>query len=295
MMSNTKKFLAKLGLISKYEIQEQPATAKGRVDSSMASKKKREAEIASKKVRSSASSPSGINFELRPVKPITENQNDTFQEWASGQNLILHGVAGTGKTFIALYLSLKALGQYTTSYDKVIIVRSVVPSRDMGFLPGDEKEKSEVFETPYKMICNQLYNRGDAYEILKRTGKIEFITTSFLRGQTFTRCLVIVDEVQNLLERELDTVLTRVGESCRIIVAGDYRQSDFQNDGENYQLLDALKILKSLKSVSTIEFGLSDIVRSGFAKEWIEARWRSRLKFSDKKPVTPTTSRKKSL
>jgi phosphate starvation-inducible PhoH-like protein len=165
------------------------------------------------------------SFALRPdIGPMTENQRIAFQYWDEGLNLMLHGIAGTGKTFLGLYFALKAISDKDSVYKKIYIVRSTVSTRDQGFLPGSLKDKARVFEAPYVPICTKLYGRGDAYEILKGKGCVEFITTSYLRGETFDNCILLVDEVQNMSDGELHTVMTRVGEDCRIIFCGDVKQ-----------------------------------------------------------------------
>ena len=184
---------------------------------------KRERKRRIKEIRKSQTNPPPA---LRnPLEPLTEGQHRTFDAFDAGKNLILHGVAGTGKTFISLGLALNAV--FTGQAPKpVVIIRSVVPTRDMGFLPSNQKEKSAVYEAPYASICSELMNKRDSYEYLKSKGYIEFSTTSFLRGLTFRNNTIIVDECQNLTFHELDSVITRMGEGSRVIFCGDFRQSD---------------------------------------------------------------------
>jgi len=158
---------------------------------------------------------------LHEIEPLTRNQVAAFE---SDRHLVLHGVAGTGKTFISLYLAFDDM--IKGLYDRTIIIRSAVPTRDIGFLPGTEKEKSAVYEEPYKDICIELFDRGDAYEILKNKNLVQFMTTSFIRGITLRDSVVIVDECQNMSFHELDSIITRIGEGSRIIYCGDFRQSD---------------------------------------------------------------------
>ena len=145
------------------------------------------------------------HFELRHIQPLTVNQERVFDAYYAGQNLMLHGYAGTGKTFLSSYLAIKDV-LTSDIYKKVVIIRSVVPSRDMGFLPGTEKQKAEVYEQPYQEICDDLFGRGDGYKILKIKGLVEFTTTSFLRGTTFNDSIIIVDECNNMSFQEIDTV-----------------------------------------------------------------------------------------
>jgi phosphate starvation-inducible protein PhoH len=156
--------------------------------------------------------------------------------------------------------------------NKVIILRSVVPTRDMGFLPGSAKDKAKVYEAPYYSICNELFGRGDAYEILKTKGIVDFQTTSFIRGTTFSDCIVVVDEMQNMTYQELDSVITRIGDNCKIIFSGDFKQTDLLKDAERNGLLNFMKILKHMNLFDCIEFTKEDIVRSKLVKSYIIAK-----------------------
>lgn len=208
------------------------------------------------------------------IAPMTENQKLAFQYWDEGHNLMLHGIAGTGKTFIALYLALSEIIRKNSQYNKVYIVRSTVSSRDQGFLPGSPKEKAKVFEAPYVPICTKLFGRGDAYDILKGKGQVEFITTSYLRGETFDDCILLVDEVQNMSDGELHTVMTRVGDNCRIIFAGDVKQDDLSSERkkEVSGLRGFMKIIKRMNEFEFVEFQIDDIVRSKLVKSYIIER-----------------------
>lgn len=208
-------------------------------------------------------------FELKKIEPLTENQKLSFEQYDKGKNLMLHGIAGTGKSFISLYLALNEIMKGNGNYQRVVIVRSVVPTRDMGFLPGNNKEKAKVYEAPYYAICTELFGRGDAYEILKGKGLVEFISTSFIRGITLNNCIIIVDEIANMTLHELDSVITRVGRNCKIIFSGDFRQSDFTREHEKNGLIDFMKIINKMKSFAFIDFNENDIVRSSMVKDYI--------------------------
>jgi predicted ribonuclease YlaK len=207
--------------------------------------------------------------DLCEFDPITSNQDKTFKLWGEGENLMLMGSAGTGKTFIALYLALETVLTRDTPYDKIIIVRSVVPVRELGYLPGKIEEKTAAFEAPYKSISEELFEDKAAYNKMVNAHQIQFETTSFIRGRTFNRAIIIVDEMQNLNFHELDSVMTRVGENCRIIFAGDYLQSDFKHEGERDGLMKFLNIIERMKNFSTVQFGWDDIVRSGIVRDYI--------------------------
>ena len=208
------------------------------------------------------------HFSLRTISPLILNQSSTFKAFEQGKHLLLHGVAGTGKTYISLYLALNEVLN-KSRYKQIVIIRSVVPSRDMGFLPGTAKDKARVYEDPYKMICDDLFSRGDGYEILKTKRLVDFNTTSFLRGVTFNDAIIIVDECQNMIGQELDTVMTRVGNNCRIVFCGDFRQTDLAKHEEKRGLLTFMNILDKMSCFEKIEFGKEDIVRSALVKSYI--------------------------
>ena len=224
------------------------------------------------------------NFNLRSdIKPMTDTQQDAWDSWADGYHLFLHGIAGTGKTFIAMYLALNEVfsgSQYEDSeynqrlYEKVFIVRSTVPSREQGFMPGTQKQKEAVYEEPYVDIGNKLFGRKDAYDLLKQREKVEFRSTSFLRGCTFENCILIVDECQNMADNELHTVMTRVGENCKIIFCGDVKQDDLTSERkkEVSGLRDFMKVIRNMKEFDFIEFMAEDIVRSALVKSYIIER-----------------------
>lgn len=210
-----------------------------------------------------------LNFKLKHVEPLTQNQKLTFEQYDQGKNLLLHGIAGTGKSFLSVYLSLKTILAENSRYKKLVIVRSVVPTRDMGFLPGNNKEKAKVYEAPYQAIFTELFERGDAYEYLKNKNLVDFISTSFIRGITINDSIIVVDEIANMTLHELDSVITRVGKNCKILFCGDFRQSDFTKEHERNGLTDFMRIIERMKSFSFVDFTEQDIVRSSMVKEYI--------------------------
>lgn len=208
--------------------------------------------------------------ELQSIEPITKAQRETFEAWDDDENLILTGTAGTGKTFIALYLALESVLEKSGCYDKIIILRSAVPVREIGFLPGKLEEKTDIFQSPYKAICEELLNYDkSAYNKLVNNHVIQFETTSFIRGRTFDRCIIIIDEMQNLNFHELDSVMTRAGENCKMIFAGDHAQSDFYNEGEKNGLAKFMNVMYRMKNFTTVQFGWDDIVRSDIVRDYI--------------------------
>lgn len=205
----------------------------------------------------------GASLTLHEIEPLTRNQVKAFE---SKKNLLLHGLAGTGKTFISSYLAYDDMSKGI--YDKLVIIRSAVPTRDMGFLPGTEKEKASVYEEPYKDIANELFQRGDAYGIMKQKNLVEFMTTSFIRGITLRDAVILIDECQNMSFHELDSIITRMGENCRVIFCGDFRQADLKQNG----MKDFMQILKRMELFDFIDFKVEDIVRSDFVKSYIIAK-----------------------
>ena len=209
------------------------------------------------------------------VNPITENQQLFFDEWAKEKNLFAYGSAGTGKTFIALYLALKDVMNEETPYDKVYIVRSLVSTREIGFLPGTHEDKSELYQVPYKNMVRNMFHMPDQmsfdmlYDNLKSQETISFWSTSFLRGTTLDDAIVIVDECQNLNFHELDSIITRVGQDSKIVFCGDVNQSDLIKTNERNGILDFQRILENMEEFSMVEFGIGDIVRSGLVKSYI--------------------------
>ena len=216
---------------------------------------------------------------LRTFQPLTENQKLFFDAYKTGDYFIaLHGVAGTGKTFIALYKAIEEVLDKSNPFNKIIVVRSAVQSREIGHLPGDVNEKMEIYEQPYRQICETLFGRKDAWDRLEEQGYISFISTSFIRGMSFDNAIIIVDEMQNLTYEEIDTVMTRVGHMSKIIWCGDYRQTDLNKRKNDVTgILKFFDIAQHMKAFTRIEFTVDDIVRSSLVKDYILAK----LKYED--------------
>jgi len=212
--------------------------------------------------------------DLLTFQPITENQQKTYDAYKKDKHLLLHGIAGTGKTFLSLYLSLEEVLDPSTVYEDVFIVRSVVSTRDIGFLPGDEQEKVSIYEAPYRSICRELFGIKDSYDALKQQNNVKFMSTSFIRGITINNAVVIVDECQNLNFHELDSIITRIGKNSKIIFCGDYTQTDLTRDNDKRGIVNFMKILKSIPEFETVEYGIEDIVRSDFLKSYIIAKYK---------------------
>ena len=213
--------------------------------------------------------------ELTEIKPITDNQKEVFTQYQKGQNLFLYGVAGTGKTFVALYNALKDVLDPKSPRERVYIVRSLLPTRDIGFLPGDEEDKSYLYQVPYQNMVRFMFKQPDErsfeqlYNNLRNQGTIDFLSTSFLRGITIDNGVIIVDECQNLNFHELDTIMTRVGQDTRIVFAGDIQQTDLTKTNDRNGILDFVNIMQEMKEMDCIEFGIGDIVRSGLLKSYL--------------------------
>ena len=209
------------------------------------------------------------------VKPITDTQKNVFETWKKGQNQFLFGAAGTGKTFVSLYLALRDIFDQKTKYDKVVLVRSLIPTREIGFLPGDEEDKAALYQVPYQNMVQFMFEMSNEqqfnslYDRLKGQGSLFFLSTSFLRGLTFDNSIIIVDECQNLNFHELDTIITRVGQDSRIVFCGDFDQSDLVKHNERNGLHDFLRILEEMEEFNCSEFTIGDIVRSGFVRSYL--------------------------
>ena len=212
---------------------------------------------------------------LISVKPITDNQKIVFETWKKKQNQFLFGCAGTGKTFVSLYLALQDVMNLQTKYDKVVLVRSLIPTREIGFLPGDEEDKAALYQVPYANMVQFMFQQPNEqafnmlYDKLKQQGSLYFLSTSFLRGLTFDNSIIIVDECQNLNFHELDTIITRVGQDSKIVFCGDFGQSDLSRTSEKNGLHDFLRILEEMEEFNCVEFDIGDIVRSGFVRSYL--------------------------
>jgi phosphate starvation-inducible protein PhoH len=211
--------------------------------------------------------------ELKQFEPLTDNQAKFFEAYKRGDYFVmLCGSAGTGKSFIACYKALEEVLDRSSSFYRVVIVRSAVQSRDLGFTPGSVEEKMSLYEQPYMQICHTLFGRRDAYDALKECGRIEFISTSFIRGMSFDDAIIVVDECQNLTWEELSTIMTRVGYRSKIIFCGDYKQTDlYRNNKDKSGLKKFHEIAKMMNSFTNIEFTTEDIVRSSIVKDFLIA------------------------
>jgi predicted ribonuclease YlaK len=220
-----------------------------------------------------------INADLmREIEPLTDNQETLFESYKDNKNVVAYGCAGTGKTFITLYNALRDVLDERTPYEKIYIVRSLVATREIGFLPGDHEDKSSLYQIPYKNMVKYMFEMPDdasfemLYGNLKTQGTISFWSTSFIRGTTLDKSIIIVDEFQNLSGHELDSIITRVGEDSKIMFCGDATQSDLIKTSERNGIIDFMSILRIMPSFDIIEFGIEDIVRSGLVKEYLIAK-----------------------
>jgi predicted ribonuclease YlaK len=215
---------------------------------------------------------------LVDIDPITENQKKFFESYQDDKHLVAYGCAGTGKTFISLYNALCDVLDEKTPYERIYLVRSLVATREIGFLPGSHEDKADIYQIPYKNMVKYMFQMpSDAdfemlYGNLKSQETIKFWSTSFLRGTTLDNAIVIVDEFQNLNFHELDSIITRVGENTKIMFCGDATQSDLQKSNERNGIVDFMGVLRKMPSFDIIEFGVDDIVRSGLVKEYIIAK-----------------------
>ena len=213
--------------------------------------------------------------DLTKIEPVTDNQKIVFESYKKGNNQFLYGCAGTGKTFITLYLAMNEVLRQDTPYDRVVMVRSLIPTREIGFLPGDEEDKAALYQVPYSNMVQYMFKQPNEqafsmlYDRLKTQGSFYFLSTSFLRGLTFDNSIIIVDECQNLNFHELDTIVTRVGQDSKIMFCGDFMQTDLSKTSERNGLFDFLRILEEMKEFNCLEFNIGDIVRSGFVRNYL--------------------------
>lgn len=215
---------------------------------------------------------------MRNIEPLTETQEKLWEEYAKGQNIYAYGCAGTGKTFCLVYNALKEVLSEDSPYEKVYLVRSLVATREIGFLPGTHDDKSFLYQIPYKNMVKHMFSMytdkefDTLYDDLQRQETISFWSTSFLRGTTLDNAIVIVDEFQNLNFHELDSIITRVGENSKIMFAGDATQTDLQKVAERTGILDFMQILEGMPEMSKIEFNIEDIVRSGLVRSYLVSK-----------------------
>ena len=225
---------------------------------------------------------------LLTIEPLTDNQKKVFDAWDDGKNIFTSGVAGSGKTFILLYLALKEALNKSSVIDKVVLVRSLLPSRDIGFLPGTIEEKSDLYQDPYRILVRYMFKLASdqdfvhLYDKLIEQGSLQFVSTSFLRGQTFDKAVIICDEFQNMLFHELDTLITRVGQDSRIMFAGDVEQTDLRkHNGDREGVGKFQAILHTMEEFECIDFDFGDIIRSGLVRSYLIAKTNLGLKTED--------------
>ena len=217
---------------------------------------------------------------LTPFEPISDKQTKVVAEYKSGNSLVLSGSAGTGKTYIALSLALEDVLDKNTRYEKLVIIRSIVPTRDIGFLPGDEDEKKDAYTAPYRSILSEICSKdSEAYAKLIDSDELEFMSTSFIRGITINNAIIVVDEFQNCNGHELDSIITRMGRNCKLIICGDYYQSDFTKDNDKKSVVKFLEIIRQLNRFSYIEFTWQDIVRSDIVRDYIMTKEMLKINF----------------
>jgi predicted ribonuclease YlaK len=223
--------------------------------------------------------PETVSYTLKKIAPLTENQRVFFDEWNNGQNLLLCGCSGTGKSLISLYSALRTVFDHRQPQTHILIVRSTQQTREQGHVKGTIAEKEAPFENIYKNIVADLievdskFNNHEAYDKMKDTGVIKFVSTSFIRGETYNDCVIIVDEWENMWGRELASVLTRVGKNSRIIFCGDLAQTDLTKVAERDGFMNFIKVVRNMKSFTTVDFQIDDVVRSALCKEFLQTQY----------------------
>lgn len=215
--------------------------------------------------------------DLKSIKPLTFNQTEAFKYWMgdSDSHLAMLGSAGCGKSFLAIYFAMTELLRNPETYYSIKIVRSIVQTRQIGALPGTRDEKKQPIFEVYNSMFSELFDKPATLSNMCEVGVVELVDTSYLRGDTWNNCIVFVDEVNNMNMHEINTVMTRVGKNTRVIIAGDEKQSDLTVSGnsgrDKYEHLWFMSVLNKISSINKIEFGIEDIVRSQFCKDWIVA------------------------
>jgi len=210
--------------------------------------------------------------DIKAIVPLTQTQKDMFQQFYQGDQLCVYGSAGTGKSFIALFLAIHDILDIKRPQKRLIIVRSAVPTRDMGFMPGSIDEKSSLYEMPYKDIFSDLFSRKSTYEDMKEARLVEFMTTSYVRGLTWDNAIIVVDEVQNMSWHEIHSIMTRIGKDSRVIFTGDMTQTDLTNyKGDKSGMDQFIRVVKKMEEFAIVYFTTDDIVRSSLVKSWIVA------------------------
>lgn len=205
---------------------------------------------------------------VEKVVPMNETQRQMIFAFSQGLNIVAYGSAGTGKSYVGCALALEKL--FKRQSEKIVIVRSAVSSRSLGFLPGNLDEKADPYKAPYKQIINRLCGNGTAWDILIKKEMIEFITSSYVRGITIDNATVIVDEFQNCNQNEAMSILTRVGENCQVILLGDTKQTDLKKDESCFDWV--MSVAQRMpRWFDLVHFYPKDIVRSGFCKDLIIA------------------------
>jgi len=221
--------------------------------------------------------------QLVEMKGVTKNQLEVFKQYAEGKNLFLYGPAGTGKTFVILYNAIKQVLDPSTDFNCIYIVRSLMPTRSLAFMPGDEQDKSSLYQVPYDNMLRLMFKLSSEeqfdmmYEELKKQENVAFLSTSFLRGITLDNAIILVDECQNLNFHELDTIMTRVGQGSKIMFSGDFDQTDLRDDEEKAGLGQFIKIINEMKEFYSCEFDIGDIVRSGLVRSYIIQKYNTGL------------------
>lgn len=201
-----------------------------------------------------------MDFKVKNITALNDRQSKVLR---SNKNLVLTGYAGTGKTFLTSYIAYQDM--FAGNYDRLIYMRSAVPTRNTGFLPGTQEEKVAIYEAPYIDIASELFGRGDAYDILKKKGLVHFTSTSYVRGINLRNAVIVVDETQNMTYHELDSIITRLNDNCKIMFCGDIRQADLYKNG----LEDFYSVLKNMDEFDFVDFKKEDIVRSDLVRNYI--------------------------
>lgn len=201
----------------------------------------------------------------------TDKQREYIRAIRHNEITLVHGPAGTGKTHVAIGMALQLL--QSGELDRLILSRPMVcVGKDIGYLPGDVMAKVGPYVTPCFDELRYYLPIGEINQMLK-AGVIDIVPLPLLRGRTFNRAFVLLDEAQNTLHVELKTVLTRIGEDSRFVIAGDFEQSDLRL-GDRGAFEDAVeRIQDRIEGIAVVGMDREDIVRNKLIPRLLEVLW----------------------
>ena len=209
-----------------------------------------------------------FNVSGKPVRARTVNQFRFVEEYKTNDLVIVFGPAGTGKTYTAIALAVRALKNKEVR--RIVLTRPAVEAGErLGFLPGDMKDKLDPYLQPlYDALRDMIHFKK--LEAWLEDGTIQIAPLAFMRGRTLEHSFVILDEAQNATINQLKMFLTRMGNNSKFIMTGDITQVDLPNRTKS-GMIQAIRILKGIEGISIIEFDERDIVRHKLVKDIVRA------------------------